>query len=127
MDGGRAVAFVYVGDADAAVAFYGGVLGLELLSRDGFGLFFRFGAALLRVTPLPDFAAGPHPVIGWEVADIHAAATRLREAGVALTVYEGMGQDADGIWTAPDGAAKIGWFQDPFGNVLSLSETGQAG
>jgi catechol 2,3-dioxygenase-like lactoylglutathione lyase family enzyme len=124
---GKAVAFVNVADGDGAVAFYRDVLGLELLGRDAFGMFFVLGGALLRVTPMPDFVAGPHPVLGWEVPDIRAAAAALRAVGVAMTVYEGMGQDADGIWAAPGGGAKVAWFADPFGNVLSLSETGQAG
>jgi catechol 2,3-dioxygenase-like lactoylglutathione lyase family enzyme len=120
---GRAVAFVNVGDGDAAVDFYAGRLGLELVSRDVFGMFFRVGDALLRVTPMPEHVAGPHPVAGWDVADIRAAAEGLKAAGVPLTIYEGMGQDELGIWTAPDGGAKIAWFMDPWGNVLSLSET----
>ncbi len=30
-------------------------------------------------------------------------------------------QDELGIWTAPSGA-KVAWFKDPDGNILSLSE-----
>ena len=30
-------------------------------------------------------------------------------------------QDARGIWSAPSGA-KVAWFKDPDGNVLSLTE-----
>jgi predicted enzyme related to lactoylglutathione lyase len=33
-----------------------------------------------------------------------------------------MGQDELGIWTAPDGGAKVAWFSDSEGNVLSLSQ-----
>jgi catechol 2,3-dioxygenase-like lactoylglutathione lyase family enzyme len=124
---GRPVAFVSTADADRAIAFYGGTLGLDLVSRDDFGMFFALGTALLRVTPMPDFKAHPHPVLGWDVADIGAAATALKAAGVELTIYEGFGQDELGIWTAPDGKAKVAWFTDPDGNVLSLSETGTAG
>jgi catechol 2,3-dioxygenase-like lactoylglutathione lyase family enzyme len=121
---GKAVAFVNVADGDGAVAFYRDVVGLALLGRDNFGMFFDLGGALLRVTPMPDFVAGPHPVLGWEVKDIRAAVAGLKAAGVAMTIYEGMGQDGDGVWSAPGGGAKVAWFADPFGNVLSLSETG---
>ena len=31
-----------------------------------------------------------------------------------------MGQDEAGVWTAPSGA-RIAWFPDPDGNVLSLT------
>jgi catechol 2,3-dioxygenase-like lactoylglutathione lyase family enzyme len=121
---GKPVAFVSTADAERAIAFYRDRLGLELLARDDFGMFFAVGAGLLRLTPMPDFKAHPHPVLGWEVADIRAAAEGLTACGIALAVYEGMGQDELGIWTAPDGKAKVAWFADPDGNVLSLSETG---
>ncbi|MFN7398834.1 MAG: VOC family protein [Sandaracinobacter sp.] len=121
---GRPVAFLYVPDADAAVAFYQGRLGLKLLERDGFGMFFAFGAVLLRITPMPEFRGGPHPVLGWDVVDIAATIDRLTEKGIAFKIYVGMGQDARGIWAAPGGGAKIAWFEDPFGNLLSLSENG---
>ena len=77
----------------------------------------------MRMTPMPDFRPHAHPVLGWDVPDITAAARELKAKGIALTIYDGMGQDADGIWTAPDGRAKVAWFTDPFGNVLSLSQT----
>jgi catechol 2,3-dioxygenase-like lactoylglutathione lyase family enzyme len=121
---GRPVAFLYVPDLDAALAFYEATLGLKLRARDDFGLFLEFGAALVRVTPMPEFAAGQHPVLGWEVADMSATVDRLAGQGIAFKIYDGMGQDDRGIWAAPGGGAKIAWFEDPFGNLLSLSETG---
>ena len=35
--------------------------------------------------------------------------------------YPGMVQDEVGIWIAPTGA-KVAWFKDPEGNLLSISE-----
>jgi hypothetical protein len=32
-----------------------------------------------------------------------------------------MSQDERGIWTAPSGA-KIAWFPDPEGNILSITQ-----
>ncbi|RVT93402.1 VOC family protein [Sphingomonas crocodyli] len=122
IEGSVPVSFVNVGDRDRATAFYRDVLGLALKSSDDFGSFFDMGGALLRMTPFPHYQAGPHPVLGWNVADISAAVADLRGKGVAFTIYEGMGQDADGVWTSPDGAAKVAWFADSEGNVLSLSE-----
>jgi catechol-2,3-dioxygenase len=104
------------------MAFYQGVLGLSVRSSDAFGDFLQLDGALLRVTALPDHKAHPHPVLGWNVADIVATATALRDRGVTFTIYEGIGQDDHGIWTAPDGQAKVAWFTDPDGNVLSVSQ-----
>ena len=117
------VAFLYVSDRDRALDFYRGTLGLELRSSDPFGDFIDLGGALLRMTVMPDHKAGAHPVLGWNVGDIGAAVEALRGRGIAFTIYEGMGQDELGIWTAPDGRTKVAFFADPDGNVLSLSQT----
>lgn len=120
---GKPVAFLYVNEREAALRFYRDLLGLELRSSDDFGDFLDAGGALVRMTSMAEHKASSHPVFGWEVPDIDAAARRLSERGVRLRIYEGMGQDELGIWTSPDGAAKVAWFEDPDGNVLSLSQT----
>jgi catechol 2,3-dioxygenase-like lactoylglutathione lyase family enzyme len=120
---GRPVAFVYTRDRVRARDFYAGTLGLPLLSDDPFGMSFELGSGMLRLTEFADFVAGKHPVAGWEVPSISAAVAVLEAAGIAPRVYEGMGQDDRGIWTSPDGAARIAGFNDPDDNLLSLSET----
>lgn len=119
---GTPVVFVNASSRDRALAFYCETLGLVLHSSDEFGDFLQLDGAMLRLTVLPEFKAGPHPVLGWNVPDIVATAASLRARGITFTVYPGMGQDELGIWTAPDGKAKVAWFADPDGNVLSLSE-----
>ena len=116
------VAFVNVSDRARAGAFYQDVLGVPHKSADDFGDFFDMGGALLRMTALPDYTPGPHPVLGWQVASIAARMAELRRAGVEFLVYPGMGQDEDGVWTAPDGMAKLAWFKDSEGNLLSLNQ-----
>lgn len=116
------VAFLYVCDRERALGFHRETLGLELRSADDFGDFIDLGGALLRMTVMPDHKAHPHPVLGWNVEDIAAAAESLRDRGITFTIYEGMGQDALGIWTSPDGRSKVAFFTDPDGNVLSLSQ-----
>jgi catechol 2,3-dioxygenase-like lactoylglutathione lyase family enzyme len=123
LESARPVAFVNVKSRDEGLAFYRDTLGLESISTDDFGDFLELGAGgLLRMTAMPDFQAGPHPVFGWDVDDIVAVAGDLKAKGLSLTIYEGMGQDEFGIWTAPDGRSKVAWLSDPFGNVLSLSQ-----
>jgi hypothetical protein len=41
---------------------------------------------------------------------------------VRLEKYSFLEQDDVGIWNAPDGTAKVAWFKDPDGNVLSISQ-----
>lgn len=116
------MSFLYAADRNRALGFYCDTLGLTLRSSDPFGDFIGLDHAVIRLTVMPDYKAGQHPVFGWNVSDIRATVQALRERGVAFTIYDGMGQDGDGIWTAPDGKAKVAWFADPDGNVLSLSE-----
>jgi catechol 2,3-dioxygenase-like lactoylglutathione lyase family enzyme len=116
------VAFLYVKERERMLNFYVEKLGLPLKSSDAFGDFIDLGTALLRVTVMADHAASPHPVLGWNVADIVSAVQSLRERGITFTIHEGMGQDALGIWTSPDGGSKVAFFADPDGNVLMLSQ-----
>ena len=45
----------------------------------------------------------------------------LRAKGVVFESFPFMQQNAHGIWTAPSGA-KVAWFKDPDGNLLSLTQ-----
>ena len=59
--------------------------------------------------------------VGFEVPDIEAAVRGLGAAGVEMLRYPHFQQDALGVWTAPSGA-RVCWFADPDGNVISLSQ-----
>ena len=116
------VTFLYVSDRDRALAFYCETLGFSLHSADSFGDFIDLGGAMLRMTVIPDNKAHAHPVLGWNVDDISAAVDALLARGIAFAIYQGMGQDERGIWTAPNGGSKVAFFADPDGNVLSLAQ-----
>jgi catechol 2,3-dioxygenase-like lactoylglutathione lyase family enzyme len=120
----RPVTFILTRNRPASEAFYTRVLGLSPPIDDGFAAVFDLGGAILRITHIPDHTAGAHPVLGWMVDDIEATIRTLTAAGVAMTIYDGIGQDALGIWTAPDGRARVAFFPDPDGNMLSLTEAG---
>ena len=60
-------------------------------------------------------------MLGWEVTGIGDLAAALKAKGVAFERYGWAKQDDLGIWTAP-GGAKVAWFKDPDGNVLSITE-----
>ena len=116
------VTFLYVSDRDRALAFYCETLGFALHSADPFGDFIDLGGAMLRMTVMPDHKADDHPVLGWNVDDIVAAVDALVDRGITFAIYEGLGQDERGIWTAPDGMSKVAFFADPDGNTLSLAQ-----
>jgi catechol 2,3-dioxygenase-like lactoylglutathione lyase family enzyme len=117
----KVVAFLATGDAARAKAFYGEVLGLRLLSEDGFAVVFDANGTTLRVAIVQDVVPAPYTVLGWDVEDIAATAGRLTAAGVVFERYAWLQQDELGIWSAPSGA-KVAWFKDLDGNVLSLSQ-----
>jgi len=118
----RATFFVQVPDRPAAVAWYRDMLDLAHTRADDYGDEFHLtDTANLRLTAIPGSTPSPHPCVAWQVPDIGAAAA-LRAKGVSFEIYEGMGQDADGIWTAPDDGRKIAFFKDLAGNVLMLNE-----
>lgn len=117
----KIMAFVGVTDADKARSFYRDTLGLNLVNEDGFALAFEVGGIMLRVTLVNDVRPQPYTVLGWQVKDATATARALARAGVKLERYPHVPQDDDGIWTAP-GGAKIVWFKDPDGNVLSIAQ-----
>jgi len=117
----RVVTFLIATDADAAVAFYRDKLGLAFVHDDGFALVFDLGGVMLRIAKVPEFTLAQHTVLGWESADIAATVDGLAAKGVAFNRYPNMGQDERGIATFPNGD-KVAWFNDPAGNVLSISQ-----
>lgn len=115
------VAFVTVADRDRAREFYEQTLGLTLVEDTAFALVFDAAGTTLRVAIGPDAVAADYTVLGWTVPDAGAAVADLAGRGVVMTRFPGMAQDDLGIWTTPSGA-KVAWFSDPHGNVLSVTE-----
>ena len=115
------MAFVSVTDLPAARAFYGTTLGLRLAGEDAFALEFALPNARMRVTAVGELRPQPFTVVGWVVADLDATMAALSDAGIVFARFDGLEQGARGVWTSPSGA-RIAWFRDPDGNVLSITE-----
>jgi len=115
------MAFLATADPMAARAFYEGTLGLVLREETTFALVFDLGGTELRIQKVGSFDPQPFTALGWAVADIEPLVLNLGAAGVAFERYDGLPQDELGIWQAP-GGARIAWFKDPDGNLLSLTE-----
>jgi catechol 2,3-dioxygenase-like lactoylglutathione lyase family enzyme len=118
------VAFVPSRDPAKARAFYEGVLGLRFVSEDPFAVVLDANGVPIRianVSSVRDFKPFPFTILGWQVTDIQKSVKTLQKKGVTFQRYDGMTQDALGVWTSPSGA-KVAWFTDPDGNVVSLTE-----
>ena len=116
----RVIGFIPTKNFRRAKAFYATKLQLRLVAKDDFALVFKSGGTTIRVVKVPDFKPAGYTILGWRVADVPRRVTALGKRGIVFERYPWMQQDALGIWTAP-GGARIAWFKDPDGNVLSLS------
>ena len=123
LDDCRPIAFLATTRPDRARAFYADTLGLPLVAEDPLALVFDLRGVPLRVQKVPELVPQSFTVLGWQVADAAATVATLRDRGVAFERYPFLAQDADGIWDAQDGA-RIAWFKDPDGNLLSLTQVG---
>jgi catechol 2,3-dioxygenase-like lactoylglutathione lyase family enzyme len=117
----KMIGFVPTKDSKRARDFYEGKLGFQFISDDPFALVLRAGETMIRVAKAKDFTPAPFTVLGWEVHDITAIVTSLRNSGVVFEKYPFVQDQELGIWTAPTGD-KVAWFKDPDGNVLSVSQ-----
>lgn len=118
---------LYAADLDAAEGFYGGLLGLERVTRAGDRhVFFRCGAGMLLIfnpaetrrppgggPPVPPHGAeGPgHVCFAATPAELDAWRRRIEAAGLAV--------EADFRW--PNGARSL-YLRDPAGNSVEFAE-----
>lgn len=121
LDSGKMVGFIPTKDYEAAQAFYEGKLGFQFVSLDQFALVMRVGGHMVRIVKVPKFTPQEGTILGWQVGDIVSVAKWLGSRGVELEKYPFVQDRELGIWTTPNGD-KVGWFKDPDGNILSVSQ-----
>jgi len=121
LDHEKLVAFGATTDASRAARFYGESLGLRVRSDDAFALVLEANGVELRLQKVAAFAPQPFTVLGWQVRDLSTTLEALQGRGVRVEPFAGMSQDALGAWDAPSGA-RVAWFKDPDGNVLSVAQ-----
>ena len=117
----KIIAFVPIHNSERSRPFYEDVLGLRFLSDDPFAMLMESNGVRVRLAKVPVFTPAEFTVMGWDVTDIQKTVTGLQKKGVKFERFPGMEQDKLGIWNAPSGA-KVAWFKDPDGNILSLSQ-----
>jgi predicted enzyme related to lactoylglutathione lyase len=109
-------------DIEAARAFYGDKLGLEVKDTPMGVIEVMLGADQhVAIYPKPNHQPATFTVLNFIVPDIDAALDDLAASGVAMEHYDmpEMKQDAKGIARDPQGPA-IAWFKDPAGNTLAV-------
>jgi|SRR5689334_21132838 len=113
--------FLATANAAKAREFFEKMLGLQFESEDFAALVFRVGGSMLRIQKVKEVRKAQYTALGWEVEDIHTTVKQLRASGVVFQRYEGVEQDEDNVWRSPSGA-QVAWFEDPDGNILSLTQ-----
>lgn len=122
MLGGKSIiGFIPSTDRVRAREFYEGVLGLTYKEDDGFATVLDANGVDVRLTNVGEFTPFPFTIFGWSVDDIVETVKVMKTKGVAFDRYDFLEQDDLDIWTAPDGA-RVAWFKDLDGNVLSVSQ-----
>jgi hypothetical protein len=117
----KPVVIICARDRGRAAIFYRDTLGLRMKLEDEYAVVFDVGGIDLRVSTVPDFTPHEHTVLGFKVADVAASVKALREMGVICNIYQGYNQDELGIFSLPNSALRVAWFNDPGGNVLSVT------
>jgi len=118
------IAFVPTTKPDQARHFYENVLGLEFVERDSYADTFNANGVTVRVVNVSsekNFTPVAFTILGWSVNTIEDEVRELADKGVVFERYRAFEQDSLGIWESPSGA-KVAWFKDPEGNILSLTE-----
>jgi catechol 2,3-dioxygenase-like lactoylglutathione lyase family enzyme len=122
LEAAKPVTLICTRDRARSIAFFRDKLGLPLDYEDNFAAVFKLGGGIaLRVSTVADFVPHEHTVLGFSVPDVAATVKALREKGVAFNTYTGFHQDELGIWSAPGSPVRVAWFNDPDGNVLSVT------
>ena len=117
----KIIGFLPTKDSNRARQFYENTLGLKFVSDDPYALVMQSGANMIRIAKAQDFTPAPYTVLGWEVQNIESVVSELKSRGVAFEKYPFIQDQELGIWSAP-GGAKVAWFKDPDGNLLSVSQ-----
>lgn len=112
-----------VDDIDAARAFYGETLGLDVTTNAmGFlDIHLASGGSIL-VYAKPNHTPASFTILNFPVDDVDAAVDDLNARGVVTKIYTDpdFGTDDTGIARGGGRGPDIAWFTDPAGNVLSV-------
>ncbi len=115
------IAIILTRQPDKARPFYENILGLRFVSNDPAADVFDANGTMLRVVKVSSFTPVNYTVLGWQVEDINAVIDTLKTKGIIFERFAGMSQDDRGISIFASGA-RVAWFKDPDGNLLSLTQ-----
>jgi catechol-2,3-dioxygenase len=105
---------------EEATKFYGGILGLKVISENEYERVYGSGDTKLQVYVSTFAGSNKATAMYWEVDDVFAEVAELRDKGVSFEHY----MDMPGIKLDGDvhvmGDERAAWFKDPDGNILCI-------
>ena len=108
-------------DFGRAKAFWADKAGLTPVSESDEEARYRIGQTEFLVFPSTGKASGDHTQMGFEVDDVQAAVTWLRERGVVFEEYDMPDfRSVDGVVEME--GEKAAWFRDSEGNLVAVGE-----
>ncbi|WP_354682958.1 VOC family protein [Cupriavidus necator] len=117
-------------DLARARAFYASKLGLEPVEERPGGLRYKCGNSYFVLFQSAGSASGSHTQMAWEVDDIQATVSELRQRGIAFEEYDLPGlktvngiAEVQGNYPSKGGVGEKGaWFRDSEGNLLAIGQ-----
>ena len=117
-------------DLERARAFYASKLGLEPVEERPGGLRYKCGNSYFVLFQSAGSASGSHTQMAWEVDDIQATVSELRQRGIAFEEYDLPGlktvngiAEVQGNYPSKGGVGEKGaWFRDSEGNLLAIGQ-----
>jgi catechol 2,3-dioxygenase-like lactoylglutathione lyase family enzyme len=115
------IGFIPTTNPERSRRFYVETLGFKFEDDGPFAVVVGSDSNMIRLVKLDHHEPSTFTILGWEAPDIEQTVRDLVAAGVTIERYGFLTHDDLGIWTSPDGTAKVAWFKDPDGNTLSVS------
>lgn len=111
---------IAVKDLGEAKKFYQDVLGLEVSSEHGGGIFFKSGNGGVFVYTSEQAGTNKATYASWTVDDVEGTVAELSSKGVTFEHYDNIpGAELVGDVHVM-GSLKSAWFTDPDGNILNI-------
>jgi len=116
----RVYATVPASDIDRAMRWYEEKLGFKPREKTPGGCIYEAGeGSAFTLYPTDNAGKSPATLLGFEVSDLAAEMSDLRKRGVKFEDYDLPNlKTKEGIATM--GPARIAWFKDSEGNILSV-------
>jgi catechol 2,3-dioxygenase-like lactoylglutathione lyase family enzyme len=117
-------------DLARARSFYSSKLGLDPVEERSGGLRYKCGSSYFVLFQSTGSASGSHTQMAWEVDDIQATVSELRNRGVVFEEYDFPGlktvngiAEVKGNYPSKGGVGERGaWFRDSEGNLLAIGQ-----